>query len=493
MFKMGNYIRIIFIFLVVTGALFLIVRSCETPASITKKRIKSVENGLIKEILIEGQKVKKMKLSERMPYYMVPGVSIAVIDKFQVEWAKGYGVKEKGGSDPVTNETLFQAGDISQPVAALASLIFVEKGLLDFDSDVNKFLASWKIPENKFTRENKVTLRKLLNHSAGLAPVDFKGYAEGESLPSLVQVLNGEKPANSPAVSVGFAPGSQQQYSESGYVVLQQLLVDLGGRPFPAIIEESVLRPLEMAHSSYEYPLPSALMEKASTGHSQDGEPVKGKWSIYPEAAASGLWSTPSDLALFSLEVTKTGRGESQKVISPRLAREMMTPQFINKGLGVLVDDKDDDINFNLRGRSKGFEAYMIVYPAKGQGAVIMTNSDNGSFLINEILRGISITYKWPHFKPLVKALFKLSPSVYQQYVGKYEVRPDYVLNVTHEDYYLVIQPTGQAPTRFYVETETSFFSADPYVNIHFIIEKGVVTGLVLTQKGQRLEAKKIG
>lgn len=490
---MGSYIRILFIFLIVTGSLFFIVRSCETPASITRKRIKSVENGLIKEIVIEGQKVKKMKLSERMPYYMVPGISVAVIDKFQVEWAKGYGVKERGSSDSVTSETLFQAGDISQPAAALAALIFVEKGRLDFDSDVNKFLSSWKIPENKLTRESKATLRKLLNHSAGLAPVEFKGYAEGESLPSLLQILKGEKPANSPALSVSFAPGSRQQHSESGYAVLQQLLIDLGGKPFPAIMEEAVFRPLEMAHSSYEYPLPSGLGENVSTGHGRDGEPVEGKWRIYPEAAAAGLWTTPSDLALFALEITKTGRGESQKVISPRLAREMLTPQFINKGLGVFVDDKDDDINFNLRGRSEGFEAYMIVYPAKGQGAVIMANSNNGSFLINEILRGISVAYKWPHFKPLVKSLYKLSPSIYQQYVGKYEVRADYVLNVTYEDYYLVIQPTGQAPTRFYVETETSFFSTDPYVHIHFIKEKGDVTGLVLTQKGQRLEAKKIG
>jgi hypothetical protein len=135
----------------------------------------------------------------------------------------------------------------------------------------------------------------------------------------------------------------------------------------------------------------------------------------------------------------------------------------------------------------------MVAYPSRGQGVVIMANSDNGAYLIDEILRSISDAYKWPHFIPKIKTYYRLDPSVYAQYVGTYELRQDYILSVSHEDYYLVIQPTGQAPTKFFVESQSTFFSIDPYIEIQFLKDTtGSVTGLLLTQRGQTSEAKKI-
>lgn len=473
--------------------LVFVLISCETPKSRTRKRMRSVESGLLKAAVFKGAEPERMKIEERMQYYNVPGVSIAVIYKNQIDWARAYGIKEAGQPEPVTSDSLFQAAALSQPVAALAALHFVDKGQLSLDSDVNSNLSSWKLPDNKITRAKKVSLRDLLSHSAGLMPYEFKGYPLSESLPSLQKILDGQKPADSPAARIYALPGSHYAYSELGYVVLQQLLIDLGERSFSQVMKETVFQPLGMVNSTFESPLPKALKDTAVTGHRREGEPIDGKWYVYPEKAAAGLWVTPTDLALFIIEVIQAAVGESQKIASPGLVQEMLTPQIDIQGLGFLIEDVSDNLFFHLSGNNTGYSCFMVSYPVRGEGAVVMTNSDNGAYLIDEILRGISAAYEWPHFQPEEKTLYRLDPLVYAQYEGKYEVNPEYILDVVHEDYYLIITPSGQAPTRFYAQGLSVFFSADPYIVIRFEKDdEGRVTGLILRQRGQSQKAKKI-
>ncbi len=478
---------------VVIILLCFISTACETPKSRTQKRKKSVENGLLKAVVLKGQEPERMMLEARMNYYRVPGVSMAVIYQNRIDWAQAYGVKEAGRSEPVTIHSLFQAASLSQSVAALAALGFVDEGRITLDSNVNEFLNSWNLPENRITRENKVTLRTLLSHCAGLIPHEFKGYPQSEPLPTLKQILDGQKPANSPAARVYAVPGSQYSYSELGYAILQQLFIDLEEKPFPQIMKESVFQPLGMERSTFEIPLPAEEKEVAVTGHVREGGPLEGKWARHPEMAAAGLWTTPTDLALFLIDVMKTARGESRKIVSAELARTMLTPQINIQGCGFLIEDAGDNLFFHMKGRNEGFECFMVAYPVKGEGVVVMTNSDNGSYLIEEILRGVSAAYEWPHFQPEEKTLYRLDTSVYAQYVGKYEINPEYILDVAHEDYYLVITPTGQAPTRFFAQGLSVFFSTDPYIVIRFEKDdEGRVTGLILRQRGQSTPAKKI-
>jgi Domain of unknown function (DUF3471) len=189
----------------------------------------------------------------------------------------------------------------------------------------------------------------------------------------------------------------------------------------------------------------------------------------------------------------ETAMGKSARILSPTAARSMLTAQLEYKGFGFNVEGAGEENNFNLRAKTTGYASHLIVYPSRGQGAVIMTNSTNGPLLIDEVLRAISAAYLWPHFKPLERPLFRLDPSIYKQYVGKYEVAPDYVLDVSYEDYYLIVRPSGQAPTKFYVESETIFFSVDPYLRIQFRRdEDGKVAGLVLWQQDFEQEAKRL-
>lgn len=266
-----------------------------------------------------------------MDTYKIPGLSVAVVDNYKIVWAKGFGVTEYGGSTPVTARTLFQAGSISKPVAAVGAMWLVEHGKLSLDEDVNKKLKTWKIPENEFTKDQKVTLRRLMSHSAGLTVHGFPGYAVSEQKPTLVQIFNGEKPANTAPIRVDFVPGPKMRYSGGGVTIEQQLMMDVTGKPFPEFMQQTVLSKIGMTDSSYEQPLPATRAAQTATGTHGDGMSVQGRWRIYPEMAAAGLWTTPTDLAKFGIEIALSNQGKANHVLSQKNVREMLTPLVVTE------------------------------------------------------------------------------------------------------------------------------------------------------------------
>lgn len=375
-----------------------------------QERIRRVENGLMPS----GSSGSVVRLADRMAFYKTPGVSIAVINDGKLEWARGYGVLEAGRNNPVTIATLFQACSISKPVAAMAALSLVERGKLDLDEDVNQKLHSWKIPPGEFTKEQKVTLRRLLSHTAGTTVSGLRGYAFDEQLPTLRQILDGVKPANSEPVRIDTVPGTQWRYSGGGFLVVQQLLIDIQHKPFPQIMRELVLQKLDMKRSTYEQALPLSLRSQAAKGHQQNGEKVNGDWFIYPEMAAGGLWTTPSDLARIVIELQQAKAGRSRRVLSPQMVNEMLSDQMPNfpvamvserygrpirnQGLGFRLEGEGRAARFSHHGGNTGYRCFIVAYNDLGQGAVVMTNSDNGFELVQEIVRSIAREYSWPEY-----------------------------------------------------------------------------------------------
>jgi CubicO group peptidase (beta-lactamase class C family) len=336
------------------------------------------------------------KPAARMAELKVPGVSVAVVRDSKLAWAKGYGVKRAGSQEAVDASTMFQAASISKPVAAMAAMHMAQFGAFALDEDVNAKLKSWKVPENAFTATEKVTMRRLLSHSAGLTVHGFRGYARDESVPTTVQVLNGAPPANSKPVVPDVVPGSLWRYSGGGYTVAQVLMTDLfsrGGsaaKTFPELMSTILLGRLGMKNSTYEQPLPQRLHSQAAHGHRNDGSVVRGGgWHIYPEMAAAGLWTTPSDLALAAIEMQKARRGESNKVIEQKTAVEMLSVQKGDYGLGWGVQGEW----FQHGGSNEGFKCLLR---ANGRDAVIvMTNGDRGMELIRDIVKAVSAEYGW--------------------------------------------------------------------------------------------------
>lgn len=227
------------------------------------QRIAAVEACLQPPVIIKGESKECTTLAKRMEELHIPGVSIAVVHNGAIEWAKGYGVRQTGG-DAVKTDTMFQAGSISKPVAAMGTLHLVQEGKLSLDVDINAYLKSWELPQSTAAPGAVVTLRELLTHTAGLTVHGFPGYAAGKPVPTLVQALNGEKPANTEAIRVDSPPGKEWRYSGGGYTVMQQLVIDTVKEPYPKFLHDTVLAPIGMSHSTYQQPLTAALLTNAA-------------------------------------------------------------------------------------------------------------------------------------------------------------------------------------------------------------------------------------
>lgn len=362
--------------------------------------------------LIEKIEPSQVNVQKLMAAYKVPGLSFAVINDFKIVSAQGLGVTDAGGTTPVTPRTLFQAGSISKPVATMGALALIEEGKLSLDEDVNRELKSWKVPDNEFTKEQKVTLRRIMSHSAGVTGHGFPGYAVNEPRPTLIQILNGAKPANTPPVKVDFEPGTRWRYSGGGVLIEQQLMIDVTGKPFPEIMRETVFNKIGMIDSIYEQPLPPSRAATAASGTYANGKAVVGRWHIYPEMAAAGLWTTPSDLAKLAIDVALSKRGQSNRVLSQSMAAEMLKVQMPRveeialgdeqhrdrMGLGFFLGDETRPDLFGHIGDDEGFQAMMIMFADSGKGAVVMANSQHGIMLGDFLLEQIAKDYSWKNF-----------------------------------------------------------------------------------------------
>jgi CubicO group peptidase (beta-lactamase class C family) len=368
-----------------------------------EKRIESVVSHLLPETSFHGRYGSPRSLDDRMALLGTPGVSIAVIDNYEIEWARGFGVCENGKPAKVTPATLFQAGSISKPVFALAAMRLVQAGRLDLDEDVNAYLKSWRVPTND-DLQPRVTMRQLLSHSAGMTVHGFPGYQRSEPIPSIPQILNGEYPANTEKVEVDILPGQQFRYSGGGMTVAQLVVMDVLGKSFSEIMRELVLDPLKMSNSTYEQPLPDERSTNSATGHPRKGIPLRGNHHVYPEMAAAGLWTTASDLTKVGVELLESLRNKPNPLLTKETVQEMLSPQLQGqkpadgdfRGIGFGCKGQGDNFQFGHEGANAGFLALMRIYPNVGQGAVVMINSNEGHPLLEEIMRAIAFEYEWP-------------------------------------------------------------------------------------------------
>jgi CubicO group peptidase (beta-lactamase class C family) len=370
------------------------------PGTDVQRHIDRVAGGLLPDVSVQGQAPIKRSLVEAMRALHVPGVSIAVIRHGQIEWARGFGTTRANGGGPVTADTLFQAGSVSKPVAAMAVLRMVQDGQLRLDENVNAMLTSWKLPENAFTARTPVTVRALLSHTAGIGLHGFAGYPGDADVPTLPQILDGIAPANSAPIRVDAPVGQRFSYSGGGYVIVQQMMADATHMPFADLMQKTVLQPIGMQRSSYRQPLNPALVSNTAWPYDGAGQPVAGGPHTYPEMAAAGLWTTANDLARFVIELERTWQGKSSRVLSTDSARMMLTPVKDDRGLGLEVGGSGTDRYFYHDGGNAGYRATVVGYPASGDGVVVLTNGDQGDELGQEIVRSVAAEYGWSDFHP---------------------------------------------------------------------------------------------
>jgi len=361
------------------------------------QRRERVETGLRPRVTIAGQ--PRGTIQQRMRDLGVPGVSIAVVRDYQVEWAKGYGVRNATTGEMVTEATRFQVASITKPLAAVVTLSLAQEGRLDLDRDVNAYLKSWKVPENEFTKTEKVTLRRILSHTAGMTVSGFAGYAAGTPVPSLLEVLDGKPPANNPPVRVDQVPGSGYRYSGGGYTVLQQLLEDVTGRSFADLSRDRVFTPAGMTNSSVGLPAAAPPSLELSMAHMPDPRP--GYRFLRGGSGCCEWWTTSTDLAKFVIAIQRSLKGQTPSILSQATARTMLTPVGAGPmGLGFRLPRLGSTQYFAHDGGNPGFTSSFLAAVHGGGAAVILNNSNRGG-LNAEILSSIRVAYGWPG-SPLV-------------------------------------------------------------------------------------------
>ena len=424
----------------------------EVEANITQ-----VEHNLKQVRNVAGQPAQ-WTLQERMKYYHANGVSIAVIKDYHVEWAKAYGLADAAQKRPVTVNTLFQAGSISKSLNAMGVLKLAQDKRLTLDADINTYLTSWKFPYDSLAKGKKISLANLLSHTAGLTVHGFPGSEVGTALPSLPQILNGEKPANTAAVRSQYAPGLQYEYSGGGTTISQLLVQDVTGQPYDQFMWENVLKPLGMQASSFTQPPADGQRSRLATGYVNGGTVVKGHYHVYPEQAAAGLWTTPTDLAAYVIETQQAWQGKSAKVLSQEMTRRRLTPYLDSvAGLGVFIMHKRGVVYFEHGGVDEGFVSQYTGSVAGGNGVVVMTNSANTA-LLEEIVNSVATTYHWKnYYVPLTRKEAPQPPNVLAAYVGKYKIQDDYfVIELKKDGPWLAVDKT--TAWKMYFTDATHFF-----------------------------------
>jgi CubicO group peptidase (beta-lactamase class C family) len=340
-------------------------------------------------------------------------------------------------------------------------------------------LRSWKIPENQYTKEHQVTVRELLNHTSGIGSHNGEVDDPEKALPTMLQMLDGQKPSTSGPVRVEAVPGSKFAYANGGYLVLQLLITEITGKPFGQYMEEAVLRPLGMTQSTFEAPLSPARISTAATGYWENGiTGIAPDHFVKPNLGAGGLWTTASDYARFVIELQKEYAGQSHLILNQTTARIMVTPGLgpsdsMRWGLGVHVGGSSSSPYFE-HGGSGVFQADMVGYPS-GDGIVVLTNGGGGSALSDEIVRSAAHVYSWPDFHPVEHTVISLSPSRYDDLAGTYDF-----IKVTREGENLMAEiPRGTRKQKLYPESETRYFLRDSPTTIVFDLNpEGKANGL---------------
>lgn len=462
-----------------------------------EQRIARITANLTPQTAFDGKYDPPQTIQERIAKYHTPGVSVAVINDFEIEWAQGFGVCEAGSSNEITPSTLFQAGSISKPVFALAIMRLVQEGRINLDEDVNTYLTSWKVPSND-DWQPRITLRQLLSHSAGLTVHGFPGYQVSERIPTVVQLLKGEMPANTAKVEVNILPGVQARYSGGGTTVGQLAIADFLGQSFPELMRSLVLDPLGMRNSTYEQPLPADWATRAATAHPWKGNPLAGKHHIYPEMAAAGLWTTATDLAHVGVELLQVLHGKKQPalltagtieaMLSPQVPGHKVGGEYI--GIGFFNQGEDDSHSFGHGGWDEGFVADMRIFKNLGKGAIVMVNSNEGHPLMGEIMRAIAQEYEWPDtsLKPTTAAPLVNTTN----YLGTYTSESESQFHIVPLNEGIALQFANQPPLALIPTSETEF--AASALNTKITFEKsdsGSIIALVLSQAGNRLKAMK--
>ena len=455
-------------------------------ASDARMRKQQVERNLLPRVAFVGE-TKPADVETSMARHKTPAFSVAVIRNGTLDWSAAWGRLQTDGARAGC-DSLFQAGSLAKPATVLAALRMQQQGIVDFDADIEATLSSWHLPAGRQTHAHPVTLRNLFTHTAGITPGGYEGYVQGQPIPTDPQTVAGEAPSNSRKAEVLEAPGTSLNYSGGGYTVAEIALQDRLHEPFEQIMRSWLTVPIGMKQADFTQPLPAASHGYTVRGHQADGSVVPGGWHNHPEQAAAGLWATASDLATLLIELRKGWQGRSE-VFTQDSIRELLANPIDGHGYGFRLIGEGDRVFLTHYGGTVGYRAGMTMNLETGDGAVYLTNSDNGSDLGLEFLAAVSGVYDWPVFRPTRVERATLPVEALKSLVGRYQFADGPTISVVYEqDALTLLFPNGNRYTMTpIVGAPREFIHPDTAVRASFEGEGEDTTIQLYGETGRRL------
>lgn len=445
------------------------------------EQIARVEASLSTGLVIDG---KLYSLAERMKHYNVQGLSVAVIDNYKIVWAKGYGYADKKENRKVTTNTMFEPGSISKSLNAVGILLLAQQGKLDLYQDINQYLVNWKFPYDTVSHGKKITTAQLLSHTAGLSIHGFPGYQRDSVIAAVTDILDGRAPSNTEAVRSLAEPGKEPRYSGGGILITQQMLTDLTKQRYEQYMYEHVLRPLGMTNSSYNQPPSVAQSKNLATGYKSNGKEVPGKYFVYPEKAAAGLWTTPTDICKYLVEMQLAYNGKSSKLLNQEMVKLHVTPYKNDVAMGTFLQNRNGEKYFVHSAGNEGFTGYFLAGLTNGKGVALFANSDDGYVLL-ELLNSIALVYNWAGFKkPEQITTVPVNDTITSKYIGEY-ILDGYYSEIKKEKDGLYLWTDG-INSKMYFTSSTDFRNIELGGTKTFTFDNaGSVTGYSNTINGR--------
>jgi CubicO group peptidase (beta-lactamase class C family) len=353
-----------------------------------------------------GQSAVEAAIKSAMSPGDIPSISYALISCGKVFAANAFGTASPNVA--ASSATLYQAASISKTLAAVGGLCAMQantKGCT-LDSDVTAFQTSWKLPSGT----TGVTLRRLLGMTAGANVPGYPGYAQTCTsptdcqVPALLKILEGCP--GSPAVTIDATPGTNWVYSGGGYEIAESLIGDVIGAAYGDFVQAKVLTPLNMTSSTWGVPMPSSFQSQAAYAYVKPETPVSTQWNAYPQLAAAGLWTTPTDLAKLLIEVGNA-LGGSGAVLTAASAGAMLSPVDNRQyGLGGAIRNigqSNSSLLFMKSGGNLGFSNWLAFYPqlGGGEGLMVFTNTVWKPKVFASIFGAAAKAMSWPNFPGL--------------------------------------------------------------------------------------------
>ena len=385
----------------------------KTPAERFPPERTTLESGLVRIVTFEGEEGLRASLEERRAELGVPAVSVAVLRDGEIHWAGAY------GSD-VDESTLFQAASLSKTVAAAGLITLANERGVSLDDDL-----SGDLPADLIATINPggipLTLRKLLSHTNGAAVSGFPGYPAGSAVPTTQEVVLGAGPTNTDPVLISPNPDGERRYSGGGYTIAQLWAETVTGETFPALMQRLVLEPVGMPRSTFSQAVPGGYPDdNMARAYDREGSPVESGWHIYPEMAAAGLWTTPTEFLTFIGALMAALDGDESRGIDPAVAQVMVIPVASDYGLGIGAAPKGDTIRLSHSGSNRGFRCNFMAYPDRNDAVITMTNASVGWAMVGDVGRTANTTYGWPMVEMPIYTRAEVTEGELDAFTGQY-------------------------------------------------------------------------